>query len=42
MLQYLIAGLVLGSAYALTSTGVVMTLVSAGVLNFSFGAMAFQ
>lgn len=41
MLSYLITGLVLGSAYAITATGVTMTLVSAGVLNFAFGSMAF-
>ena len=34
MLQYVIAGLALGSIYAIASAGLVVTFVSAGVLNF--------
>lgn len=41
MLQYLVAGLVLGGIYAIAATGLVVTYQSAGVLNFAFGAMAF-
>jgi branched-chain amino acid transport system permease protein len=41
VLQYLIAGLVLGGIYAIAATGLVVTYQSAGVLNFAFGAMAF-
>jgi branched-chain amino acid transport system permease protein len=41
VLQYLIAGLVLGGIYAIAATGLVVTYQSAGILNFAFGAMAF-
>ena len=41
MLPYVIAGLVFGSLYAITASGLVVTYLSAGVLNFSFGATAF-
>ena len=41
MLQFVIAGLVLGGIYAIASTGLVVTYLSAGVLNFSFGALAY-
>jgi branched-chain amino acid transport system permease protein len=41
MLQYVIAGLVLGSIYAIASSGLVITYVSSGILNFAFGALAF-
>ncbi len=41
MLQYTIAGLVLGGIYAIASAGLVITYVSSGILNFSFGALAF-
>lgn len=41
MLQYVLAGLALGSIYAIASAGLVVTYVSAGVLNFAFGAMAY-
>jgi branched-chain amino acid transport system permease protein len=41
MLQYVIAGLVLGGIYAIASAGLVITYVSSGILNFSFGALAF-
>src|ERR1700728_1467416 len=41
VLSYVIAGLVLGSIYALCASGLVVTYVSAGVLNLSFGALAF-
>ncbi len=41
MLQYVIAGLVLGGIYAIASAGLVVTYVSAGILNFAFGAMAY-
>ena len=41
MLQYIVAGLALGSIYAIASSALVVTFVSAGVLNFGFGAIAF-
>ena len=41
MLQYVLEGLALGSIYAIASAGLVVTYVSAGVLNFAFGAMAY-
>ena len=41
MLQYVIAGLVLGGIYAISAAGIVVTYLSAGILNFSFGALAF-
>ncbi|HLX88797.1 MAG TPA: branched-chain amino acid ABC transporter permease, partial [Acidimicrobiales bacterium] len=41
MLQYVVAGLVLGGIYAITSAGLVLTYLSAGILNFAFGAMAY-
>jgi branched-chain amino acid transport system permease protein len=41
MTQYVLAGLALGSIYAIASAGLVVTFVSAGVLNFAFGSMAY-
>ncbi len=41
MLEYVIAGLVLGGIYAIASAGLVITYVSSGILNFAFGALAF-
>jgi branched-chain amino acid transport system permease protein len=41
VLAYILAGLALGSIYAITAASLVVTYVSAGVLNFAFGAMAF-
>ena len=41
MLQYIIAGLVLGGIYAISSAGIIVTYVSTGVMNFAFGSMAF-
>ncbi|MFE2734701.1 ATP-binding cassette domain-containing protein [Streptomyces sp. NPDC059349] len=41
MLGYILAGLVLGGIYAISAASIVVTYVSAGVLNFSFGAIAF-
>src|SRR3954468_10516529 len=41
MLQYVLAGLALGSIYAIASASLVVTFVSAGVLNFAFGPMAY-
>jgi len=41
MLQYIIAGLVLGGIYAISSAGIIVTYVSTGVINFAFGSMAF-
>jgi branched-chain amino acid transport system permease protein len=41
VLQYVIAGLVLGGIYAIASAGLVVTYLSAGILNFSFGALAY-
>lgn len=41
MFQYVIAGLVLGGIYAIAASGLVVTFLSAGILNLSFGALAF-
>jgi branched-chain amino acid transport system permease protein len=41
MLQYFLAGLALGSIYAIAASALVVTFVSSGVLNFAFGSMAF-
>ena len=41
MLQFVIAGLVLGGIYAIASAGLVITYTASGILNFAFGAMAF-
>jgi branched-chain amino acid transport system permease protein len=41
VLQFIVVGLVLGSIYALAASGLVITYVSTGILNFSFAAMAY-
>ncbi|MET9088837.1 ABC transporter permease [Streptomyces sp. NPDC004237] len=41
MLAYIFAGIALGSIYAISAAGIVVTYVASGVLNFAFGAMAF-
>ena len=41
MLQYILLGLALGSIYAIAAAGIVVTFVSAGVLNLAFGSMAY-
>jgi branched-chain amino acid transport system permease protein len=41
MLQYIIAGLVIGCIYAIASTGLAVTYQSSGILNFGFGGIAF-
>jgi branched-chain amino acid transport system permease protein len=41
VLQYVLAGLALGAIYAIASSSLVVTFVSAGVLNFAFGSMAY-
>lgn len=41
MLGYIFAGIALGSIYAIAASGIVVTFVSSGVLNFAFGSMAF-
>jgi hypothetical protein len=41
MPQYILAGLALGSIYAIASAGLVVTSVSAGVFNLVFGSMAY-
>ena len=41
MLQYVLAGLALGSIYAIAASALVVTFVSSGVLNFAFGSMAY-
>ena len=41
VLQFIIVGLVLGSIYALAASGLVITYVSTGVLNFAFGSLAY-
>lgn len=41
MMAFILAGLVLGGLYAISAASIVVTYVSAGVLNFAFGAIAF-
>ncbi|MGE0880716.1 MAG: ABC transporter permease [Acidimicrobiia bacterium] len=41
MLQYAVAGLVLGGIYAIAAAGLVITYVSSGILNFAFGSIAY-
>ncbi len=41
MLQYVIAGLALGGLYAIAASSLTATYRSAGILNFSFGALAY-
>jgi branched-chain amino acid transport system permease protein len=41
MLQYVIAGLVIGGIYAIAAAGLVVTYQSTGILNFAFGAIAY-
>ncbi|MBO0880674.1 MAG: branched-chain amino acid ABC transporter permease, partial [Mycobacterium sp.] len=41
MLEYLIAGLVIGGIYAVITSGLVITYTSSGILNFSYGAIAY-
>lgn len=41
MIEYIYAGIALGSIYAIATSGLVVTYVSSGVLNFSFGSMAY-
>jgi len=41
VLQYIVAGCVLGGIYAVAAGGLIITYQSAGVLNFSFGALAY-
>ncbi len=41
MLPYVLAGLALGAIYAIAASSLVVTYVSAGVLNFAFGSMAY-
>jgi branched-chain amino acid transport system permease protein len=41
VIAFILAGLVLGGIYAISAASIVVTYVSAGVLNFAFGAIAF-
>jgi branched-chain amino acid transport system permease protein len=41
MLEYILAGLVLGSIYAIAAASITITFVSTGILNFAFGSFAF-
>lgn len=41
MVAYVLAGLVMGGIYAISASSMVVTYVSAGVLNFAFGSIAF-
>jgi branched-chain amino acid transport system permease protein len=41
LIAFILAGLVLGGVYAISAASIVVTYVSAGVLNFAFGAIAF-
>jgi branched-chain amino acid transport system permease protein len=42
MAEFVIAGLVMGGVYAISASGLVVTYVSTGVMNFAFGALAFM
>jgi branched-chain amino acid transport system permease protein len=41
MFAYVLAGLVMGGIYSISAASMVVTYVSAGVLNFAFGSIAF-
>jgi branched-chain amino acid transport system permease protein len=41
LLDYIFAGIALGSIYAIAASGIVITYVSSGVLNFAFGSLAY-
>jgi branched-chain amino acid transport system permease protein len=41
VLGYIFAGIALGSIYAIAASGIVVTYVSSGVLNFAFGSIAY-
>jgi branched-chain amino acid transport system permease protein len=41
VLGYIFAGIALGSIYAIAASGIVVTYVASGVLNFAFGSIAF-
>ena len=41
LVQYLVVGLVIGGVYAISATGIVVTYVSTGVLNFAFAGLAY-
>jgi branched-chain amino acid transport system permease protein len=41
LLEYVLAGLALGSVYAIASSSLAVTYVSAGILNFAFGSLAY-
>jgi branched-chain amino acid transport system permease protein len=41
MIRYVIAGLVVGGIYAMSASAIVLTYVSAGILNLAFGAIAY-
>jgi branched-chain amino acid transport system permease protein len=41
VLGYIFAGIALGSIYAIAASGLVVTYVSSGMLNFAFGSMAY-
>src|SRR5260370_14445678 len=41
LLGYIFAGIALGSIYAIAASGIVVTYVSSGVLNFAFGSLAY-
>src|SRR5579875_240528 len=41
MLEYIIAGLVIGGIYAVVASGLVVTYTASGILNFAYGALAY-
>src|SRR5438093_3604517 len=41
LLDYILAGIALGSIYAIAASGIVITYASSGVLNFAFGSLAY-
>lgn len=41
MFNYIIAGLALGSVYAIAAASITVTYVSTGILNFAFASFAY-
>ena len=41
MFNYIIAGLALGSVYAIAASSITITYVSTGILNFAFASFAY-
>src|SRR3974390_2199194 len=41
MVEYLVAGLVIGGIYAVIAGGLTVTYTASGILNFGYGALAY-